>query len=274
MKEIGNVLKSNLSWKEIEDVNPEVELGGHHEPKNCTARRNLAIVIPFRDREDNLIKFSTYIHNFLQRQQLNYTIFVVEQVDDYPFNRGALMNIGYVESRKVLNFTCYAMHDVDLLPENDQSLYICDQRSPIHLSVLMSSDNYRPSYKTYFGGVCLLTADQLIKMNGFSNLFWGWGGEDDDFYSRLVKSGFKMKRNPPSIARFTMLKHVLSKRNPRRLAVLKTAVKTYKVDGINNVKYDLLKSEKRKLYTFIQVRLKGEKVNGTNTSSGVKSKQS
>ncbi|CAM1154401.1 B4GALT4 (predicted), partial [Pycnogonum litorale] len=142
MQEIDNVLKSKLSWKEIEDMNPDVELGGHHEPKSCTARRNLAIVIPFRDREDNLKKFSTYIHNFLQRQQLNYTIFVVEQVDDYPFNRGALMNVGFVESRKVNNFTCYAMHDVDLLPENDKNMYICDQRNPVHLSVVMNSDNY------------------------------------------------------------------------------------------------------------------------------------
>ncbi|CAM1291639.1 Uncharacterised protein g203 [Pycnogonum litorale] len=58
-----------------------------------------------------------------------------------------------------------------------------------------------------------------------------------------------------------MLKHVLSKRNPRRYTILKQAIKSYKADGINNVKYDLLKTEKRKLYTFIQVRFKG--VNAT-----------
>lgn len=38
----------------------------------------------------------------------------------------------------------------------------------------------RLPYKDIFGGVSALTRDQMQRVNGFSNEFWGWGGEDDD----------------------------------------------------------------------------------------------
>ena len=39
-------------------------------------------------------------------------------------------------------------------------------------------------YPQYFGGVSALTPDQYLKMNGFPNEYWGWGGEDDDIFNR------------------------------------------------------------------------------------------
>lgn len=46
--------------------------------------------------------------------------------------------------------------------------------------------NFRLPYSTIFGGVSALTTDQFQKVNGFSNSFWGWGGEDDDMANRYV----------------------------------------------------------------------------------------
>ena len=40
-------------------------------------------------------------------------------------------------------------------------------------------------YTTYFGGVSGMTREQYEAINGFSNSFFGWGGEDDDLYNRL-----------------------------------------------------------------------------------------
>lgn len=40
-----------------------------------------------------------------------------------------------------------------------------------------------------FGGVTMFTAEQFIAVNGFSNLYWGWGAEDDDLYLRTVNKG-------------------------------------------------------------------------------------
>lgn len=46
----------------------------------------------------------------------------------------------------------------------------------VHFSLL----SLRLPYKMYFGGVSALTPVQYLKMNGFPNNYWGWGGEDDD----------------------------------------------------------------------------------------------
>ena len=44
---------------------------------------------------------------------------------------------------------------------------------------------YRLPYDDIFGGVSAMTVDQFRQVNGFSNKFWGWGGEDDDISNRL-----------------------------------------------------------------------------------------
>ncbi len=67
-------------WDKLESLNPEVELGGTWEPRNCTSRHHVAIIIPYRDRDEHLRMFLAHMHPFLQRQQLNYTIYVIEQV--------------------------------------------------------------------------------------------------------------------------------------------------------------------------------------------------
>jgi beta-1,4-galactosyltransferase 1 len=75
----------------------------------------------FRDREDHLTIFLHHLHPILQRQQLNYQIFVIEQSPEEFFNRGALMNIGFVEALKVSeDFDCFVFHDVNLLSEDDR----------------------------------------------------------------------------------------------------------------------------------------------------------
>jgi len=43
---------------------------------------------------------------------------------------------------------------------------------------------YRVYYSTIFGGVTAFTKDQFMSVNGFSNKYYGWGGEDDDMYGR------------------------------------------------------------------------------------------
>lgn len=40
-----------------------------------------------------------------------------------------------------------------------------------------------------FGGVTMFTEEQFRRVNGFSNYYWGWGGEDDDMYNRLINKG-------------------------------------------------------------------------------------
>jgi len=35
----------------------------------------------------------------------------------------------------------------------------------------------------------MLKPEQYIKANGYSNLYWGWGKEDDDMAFRIKASG-------------------------------------------------------------------------------------
>lgn len=39
-------------------------------------------------------------------------------------------------------------------------------------------------YKSYVGGVFAINKNHFTQINGFSNLYWGWGGEDDEFEKR------------------------------------------------------------------------------------------
>ena len=48
-------------------------------------------------------------------------------------------------------------------------------------------------YKGYFGGVSAMSTNDFKKVNGFSNKFWGWGGEDDDMRQRIKSAGLGKK---------------------------------------------------------------------------------
>ena len=75
------------------------------------------------------------------------------------------------------------------------------------MSVAVNKWKYRLQYKNYFGGVTTVSRDQFKKINGFANMFYGWGGEDDDLNHRITKFNLTVNRTPAHMARFIMLKH-------------------------------------------------------------------
>lgn len=89
-----NVSISAVSEAEVEAVlaNSSIMTGGRFRPQHCQARHKVALVVPFRNRESQLPLFLQHMHPFLQRQELAYTIFIVEQSGKYvhkqfyPFN--------------------------------------------------------------------------------------------------------------------------------------------------------------------------------------------
>lgn len=49
-------------------------------PTECKPRESVAIIIPFRGREEHLRILLNNLHPVLYRQQLEYTVYIVEQV--------------------------------------------------------------------------------------------------------------------------------------------------------------------------------------------------
>ena len=41
-------------------------------------------------------------------------------------------------------------------------------------------------YYNYAGGVIAMNHENIFRVNGYSNVYWGWGNEDDDFSARFV----------------------------------------------------------------------------------------
>ena len=107
--------------------------GGSCHPDASVSLPRVTLVVPFRDREEQLAVFLPYMHNFLQRQGLNYTIVVVNQLSKSKFNRAKLMNIGHEQVKRICpECSCFIFHDVDLIPKNNENLYACLEK-PRHM---------------------------------------------------------------------------------------------------------------------------------------------
>lgn len=75
---------------------------------------------------------------------------------------------------------------------------------------------FRLPYVDLFGGVIGMSRTHFQLVNGFSNMFWGWGGEDDDMASRVKAHDLNITRYHPEVARYHMLTHAQQKANPKR----------------------------------------------------------
>ena len=75
----------------------------------------LGIIIPYNSiREQFLPIFVNYMVKWLQGFGRNFQIYIVEQVDQLPFNRGSLINIGY-QFAKLDGCNYFVSQDVDLV---------------------------------------------------------------------------------------------------------------------------------------------------------------
>lgn len=155
------------------------------------AEHNLAIIVPFRDRFDELLEFVPHMTKFLRKQNVSHHIFIVNQRDSFRFNRASLINVGFMYTEN--KFDYIAMHDVDLLPLNDDLKYIYPKEGPLHVSSPKLHPKYH--YEKYIGGILLINRKHYRLVNGMSNQYWGWGLEDDEFYVRLKEAELTVYRH-------------------------------------------------------------------------------
>ncbi|XP_057188261.1 beta-1,4-galactosyltransferase 1 [Triplophysa rosa] len=244
-----------MTLDQVRTENPQLVLGGRYKPRNCVAVQKVAIIIPFRNRDEHLKYWLHYLHPILQRQQLDYGIYIIQQDGQSTFNRAKLLNVGYAEAVKEYDYNCFVFSDVDIVPIDDRNTYMCSSQ-PRHLSVSMDKFGFRLPYLNYFGGVSAMSKHQFLKINGFPNNYWGWGGEDDDIFNRLKLRGMKISRPSGDIGKCRMIRHNRDQKNepnPQRFNRIAQTKRTINKDGINTLKYKVIQIEKDKLYTKITV---------------------
>mgnify|MGYP006143354101 CR=1 FL=1 len=156
----------------------------------------LAVVIPlFGGARKGLPRLCHRLGDHLDRMGVEFDVFAVNQVDDFPFNRGALLNIGVQHalatkpSRSrahsagtVLAYDYLALQDIDRFP------------SAVNRSCIQPAATYyafpamRPhalNPQALAGGVLVVSTKLFRAVNGFSNTYWGYGSEDNDLFLRL-----------------------------------------------------------------------------------------
>jgi len=157
----------------------------------------------------------------------------VEQSFECLFNRGMLANIGFLEGMKIWkDVDRVIIHDTDMFPESVICYDKPYQAPVVHYATRVSQFQDKLPYSTYFGGVVGFTPLSYSHVNGFSNQFWGWGGEDDDLYNRVVNNGFNIVSS--SSGKFISMSHERNKGNlQNNLKTLNTPNRSN--DGLKNV---------------------------------------
>jgi hypothetical protein len=152
---------------------------------DCDLSKSL-IIVPFRDQGDQ--GRGRQLEKFIQHYSShdNLHILIVEQSNDKrKFNRGALLNAGYLYAQEHFpHIDTFLFHDVDIiLPSSIINKYYgnCDRYKILHLGNLVKDTKYNPP----FGRVIRFSKNTFHAINGFPNNFYGWGGEDDALAFRI-----------------------------------------------------------------------------------------
>ena len=125
---------------------------------------------------------------------------------------------------------------------------------------MLLSLSSRLPYRKLVGGIQAIAKEDYIKMNGYSNKFYGWGGEDDDLYERMVASGMRVRRPKMEIGRYKMNKRYHNrhseKSNANRYLLGKFRPRS-SLDGLNRIKYLKynVNISMKPLYTLISINL-------------------
>jgi hypothetical protein len=224
------------------------------------AQKKMSLIVPFRNREEHLKIFIPKITAYLNSQKIDYEIIIVEQDSATPFNRAKLMNIGVLHARKESEY--FVFHDVDLIPQNIDYRY-CNHSLKL-FTYIEQDDTTNKKYKqTNFGGAVLIPKKIFYDINGFSNNYWQWGSEDDDFFVRHLLKGYiplydtkgQFKTLPHEHAlktneygKLTNNKKLIKKnkqlrdRNRKTLSKLKRGLTNQYHNGINNMHNYLIDS--------------------------------
>lgn len=213
---------------------------------------HVAVIIPFREQDpahgarrkelDNLLANLTEAGREAASEGAQWQFFIAEQNEKGPFNRGALLNVGFQRAAAFFGespFTAVTQ-DCDFIPDGEMvRFYSRSGDGPLHLA------NY--VYCPGFGGVTIFASDQYRAMNGYSNEMWGWGGEDDDAMDRWMSTPSHIVVAPLGHERFKDVGKQMDGKRDRRHYDKSMTVWSRDVqqqgwvsDGLSDLQYQML----------------------------------
>jgi len=138
-------------------------------------------IIPYRNRKEHLQEFIQRFTGYLEGKDIDAHFYVIHQITPGGFNRGAMLNIGFLEVCKIRPDGLFIFHDVDTYPTAWGSIQYNAKPGTFRHPVLNSSPNN-------LGLICSCWKTEYERLNGFPN-YTGWGSEDDALYYRATKQG-------------------------------------------------------------------------------------
>jgi predicted glycosyltransferase involved in capsule biosynthesis len=193
---------------------------------------------------------------YLQESNTEGEILIVEQEEGKAFNRAKLLNVGFDYGQKNGEYSHYCFHDVDMIPKESDYSY-CE--TPTHLAAKAQQFNYKLPYENYFGGVTIFDTVSFLKINGYSNDYWGWGAEDDDVFNRCKIMGVSAKRKQgvyESLQHDRIIAQDLYHQNVSRLNSMQNVFDGSEfTEGLSTLEYELLSEKQFESHKRILVKI-------------------
>ena len=156
------------------------------------------IIIPYRAQGTQLFR-KEQMHQFIKHMSkymsnihpfIKYKLIICEQNNKYPFNRGLLLNAGFLEREKdnTKYIKYYIHHNCDLFPD-------LNYKRTLDYSFI--SNNEVRDIFGYFegiGAIAVFNRLTLWLINGFPNNYYGWGAEDGTLYTRCLYNNININR--------------------------------------------------------------------------------
>jgi hypothetical protein len=144
----------------------------------------IKISIPYRGMEKCKVRMLDVIDQCQDADDV--FIQIVEQSNDgRRFNLGKMINVGFdlCSNNSVNDDWVYMFHPVDLFPK--QGILPYKQGMEFVLKNHVSVIRYNVIGQAHFYRACQYSPAAYRLFNGYTNEFWGWGAEDDEFFNRL-----------------------------------------------------------------------------------------
>ena len=149
---------------------------------------SINVIVPVRNRDIELHQLVNNLSKILYAQGIKFKFFIVFQDDVLEFNRGILINTGFLLSLEHNFSHSYLITDVDIWPLSIDT---------VNYKITLENNTMYHFFGRKICLGCFMMCNKLtfLKINGFSNSYNGWGCEDVDLQWRCASKNISINRD-------------------------------------------------------------------------------